>query len=120
MDMWLGRLEDKTMLDIQVTMKEANLNLNISVGFSGTLEADDFNKAVDGLSKLETIRGQFMWANGFGPEHTRTKLDRDLGSDSWLRWWPQVKPSLNQRTTSDHTTLILDLVVFESGKNEAF
>lgn len=46
--------------------------------------ADDFEAAIAGFTELEAVEGNFTWSNGVSPLHTRSRLDRALGSAGWI------------------------------------
>lgn len=52
--------------------------------------ATDFNEFVHDLAKLDSVGFFFIWNIGTRPNHTRTKLDRILGSENWVTQWPNV------------------------------
>lgn len=78
--------------------------------------ADDFNATVDHIFELETYRGNFTYRNGFVEYHMQAKLDQVFDNKKWVDRWPQAQQMLHTQTTSDHMTLILELVRLDAKK----
>lgn len=61
-------------------------------------------ESMRGLTELEAVGDAFTWCNGFGSNHTCSKIDRAYGNDKWMQRWSHIRSMLLFGNTSDQAS----------------
>lgn len=88
-------------------VRQSNERQGIGHGRAYRLEMDGFNQFIEGnqLLDLLVVGSKYTWYRPNGS--AKSRLDRTLVSDSWVKIWPRSRQYILNRKVSDHCALVI-------------